>query len=796
MSTGTRRLEHLRREASAAARGLQGGEAALIAALSAFEAESERFAATYHAMVRSLALALEARDGYTGEHSDAVERLSVAVAARLGLDRAGIADVQSTALLHDVGKIGIPDRVLHKPGPLDADEWALMKEHPAIGERILRPLPGFGAIATAVRHEHERWDGGGYPDGLAGEAIPLASRIVLACDAWNALVSDRPYRRALPEDAARAELRRNAGTQFDPGVVDALLACLDAPHAAPPPDLASALPGGSGDAGDDLQRLSRELRVLMTVSSAVAATHSLADLADLAAEQALVALDAASVSVSRWESQAEILRTMVNAGVLAPGERRHPTDEIYRLSGDDPLKQLLLDGRPYVGVVDDPDLHPLERSLLERLGMRSCVAVPIMLGDIAWGELWATRRPTQPDFDEHDLRLLTAIAGQVAAGVARAELFGRMAKLALQDELTGLANRRALEERLELALEEAREDEGREVTLLLCDVDNLKELNDLRGHHGGDWALKAVAGALRAVVEPLPRALVCRLSGDEFCVLAEGAGPEAVRRVAEVAIERLAAHRPPVGISCGIASTRLDVHRPSDLLRAADTALYSAKRTGRGRVCLADTHPERAWRSTGRPGARRARRDGLEVDTGALIAQGLALLDGALRPAAPLERLEGLVTSLGSALRAAAAAVSLCQHGATYLDTLFTLDLRSGHSSSVRFGVDGERYALAEYPSTAALLAPGGSLHLYAADPEADASERALLDEWGMTDVLLAAAADGRGAWLIEIFGDRESAELALADGALRLLCAHAVRPAAGLRTEQRRATGTMRAVQ
>src|SRR3954469_24431935 len=223
MSSGMRRLEDLRREAGAAARGVQGGEQTLIAALEAFQAESERFAETYHAMVRSLALALEARDGYTGEHSDAVERLSVAVAARLGLDRAQVADVQSTALLHDIGKIGIPDRVLHKPGRLPPGEGALMHEHPVIGERILRPLPGFGAVATAVRHEHERWDGRGYPDGLAGEDIPLPSRIVLACDAYHAMTSDRPYRRAMTAGEACQELARGAGTQFDPGVVEALL---------------------------------------------------------------------------------------------------------------------------------------------------------------------------------------------------------------------------------------------------------------------------------------------------------------------------------------------------------------------------------------------------------------------------------------------------------------------------------------------------------------------------------------------------------------------------------------------
>src|SRR3954447_20456805 len=260
MSSGTRRLEDLRREAGAAARGLAGGGRALIAGPEGFPAESERFAETYHAMVRSLALALEARDGYTGEHSDAVERLSVAVAGRLGLDPAQVADVQSTALLHDIGKIGVPDRVLHKPGRLDEDEWALMREHPVIGERILRPLPGFGPVATAVRHEHERWDGGGYPDGLAGEGIPLPSRIVLACDAWNALVSDRPYRRALPPAEARAELSRCAGTQFDPEVIEALLACLDAPALDRDADPEAALPGLGGEPDDALGRLSRDLR--------------------------------------------------------------------------------------------------------------------------------------------------------------------------------------------------------------------------------------------------------------------------------------------------------------------------------------------------------------------------------------------------------------------------------------------------------------------------------------------------------------------------------------------------------
>ena len=224
--------------------------------------------------MRSLAAALEARDGYTGEHSDAVHALSVAVASKLGLYPREVAEVEAVALLHDVGKIGIPDQILHKPGPLTADEWVLMREHPVIGERILRPLPGLSDVATAVRHEHERWDGRGYPDGMAGEDIPLASRIVLTCDAYNALVSDRPYRKRLSDATAEAELRRCSGTQFDPRVVDALLECIaegvdEAPERGAE-DLARALADEAGHGGGaapraraaraDLDRLGRRRR--------------------------------------------------------------------------------------------------------------------------------------------------------------------------------------------------------------------------------------------------------------------------------------------------------------------------------------------------------------------------------------------------------------------------------------------------------------------------------------------------------------------------------------------------------
>jgi PAS domain S-box-containing protein len=173
--------------------------------------------------LEALLAALDARDHYTGAHSEAVVDLSRAVALRLDLSEPKVEEVTQTALLHDIGKVGIPDSVLLKAGPLTELEWELMREHPAIGARIVSGLKPLAHLAPAVRAEHERWDGGGYPDGLSGTAIPVASRITFACDAYHAMISDRPYRKSLGHETATERLQNNAGSQFDPDVVSALI---------------------------------------------------------------------------------------------------------------------------------------------------------------------------------------------------------------------------------------------------------------------------------------------------------------------------------------------------------------------------------------------------------------------------------------------------------------------------------------------------------------------------------------------------------------------------------------------
>jgi len=166
---------------------------------------------------------VEAKDDYTACHGEDVAELSERVALRMQLTSAQARDVRHAAMLHDIGKVGVPSEILLKPGPLTDEEWVVMRRHAAVGGELVARIDAFAHLAPAVRASHERWDGGGYPDGLAGEQIPLAARIIAACDTFDAIVTDRPYRPARTREEAGEELRRVAGTQLDPGVVDAVL---------------------------------------------------------------------------------------------------------------------------------------------------------------------------------------------------------------------------------------------------------------------------------------------------------------------------------------------------------------------------------------------------------------------------------------------------------------------------------------------------------------------------------------------------------------------------------------------
>ncbi len=254
----------------------------------------------------------------------------------------------------------------------------------------------------------------------------------------------------------------------------------------------------------------------------------------------------------------------------------------------------------------DTSLPATDRKLLEDLDMETCVGVPVVVEGRIWGLLDVFADASGAPLSGRSVPFLEAIAGQVGAAIGRAEVFAHVSALAFTDPLTGLANRRALDERMESAI--AR---GASVAVAFCDLDGLKDINDAAGHEAGDAAIRRAAEALRAAAAGHPGSFVGRIGGDEFCVLLEGAAAGTLRAVAEAACSALAVHE--ITFSCGVATLQPG-ERPADAFRAADAAQYEAKRAGRGLVVLAGgggcpsgrPRPAAAPGATGRP-TRRAR---------------------------------------------------------------------------------------------------------------------------------------------------------------------------------------------
>jgi putative methionine-R-sulfoxide reductase with GAF domain len=217
-----RLLEVLGGQASVALENARLYEAQRAEAESA-KASLERLEETFLSTIEALANALEANDEYTSSHARAITDMALLVGRKLGLDAKTLKRLELGALFHDIGKIGIPTSILLKPGPLSEEERAVMETHPEVGERILAPIARLEDVRPVVRHCHERWDGAGYPDGWRAEDIPIESRVILVCDAFHAMTTDRPYRARLTVEEAVRRLKEAAGTQFDPAVVRAFL---------------------------------------------------------------------------------------------------------------------------------------------------------------------------------------------------------------------------------------------------------------------------------------------------------------------------------------------------------------------------------------------------------------------------------------------------------------------------------------------------------------------------------------------------------------------------------------------
>jgi diguanylate cyclase (GGDEF)-like protein len=534
---------------------------------------TEELEASYLATVAALAAALDAKDRYTEAHSREIAALAVEAGRRLGLEAPRLRLLEFGALLHDIGKIGIPGYVLNKPGRLSPEEMAIVREHPVIAERILASVPFLAPLRPIVRAAHERWDGAGYPDGLVGEEVPLESRIILGCDAFLAMSTDRPYRSALPREEVLGELRTQAGKQFDPRVVDVLLQIIESGAVQITASGLTAVSDPHPPLGGP-RSWAQHLEAVEALGARLARVNGVNEIARLIGE--------AIVSLVPYDQCR--LRILGDDGKsLMPVYFSDATRQEY--SGITAQSLTLTVGEGITGwvaetkrgvVLGDAERHPKARHIRGTSTIdESVVAVPVLFEDELLGVISVLKVGLHQYSPDH-LRLLTILANQAGVSIANARLIERLAASARTDPLTSLGNRRAFQERLEQAV---RQPSPTPFSIVMLDVDQLKVLNDSGGHAVGDLALKRVSDVLRSHLRPDESA--ARWGGDEFLVfLPRLSGPSA-RAIAErmqVSLRAPSGDSPAVSVCVGVASYPEHGLTAADLLAAADRSMYAAKR--------------------------------------------------------------------------------------------------------------------------------------------------------------------------------------------------------------------------
>jgi diguanylate cyclase (GGDEF)-like protein len=527
---------------------------------------------SYLSTIEALAAALDAKDRHTEAHSRETAAMARAVGRRLGLVDDALRFLEYGALLHDIGKIGIPGYILNKPGPLDDEETAIMREHPVIGERIVASVPFLVRIRPIVRAEHERWDGGGYPDGLRGEQIPIEARIIHACDAFQAMASDRPYRRARPRDWILKEIADQAGRQFDPQVAEALLRVIDAGEVAVTGTAETALHEDRKPSFahswtqhlDAIQQLGARLAMVVSVPE-ICATIGRAITTLLPYDQCRIYL---------LEDDGRTLRPVYFSDTKR-GEYEGVTAETLALQVGQGITGWVAETKQGA-LVGDTERHPKAVHIPGTTDSdESMLAVPVIFEDRLMGVIVNVKVGLHQYTGDH-LRLLTILANQAAVSIFNARLIERLAATARTDPLTGLANRRAFEQALELRLSTASPEA---FAVLMLDVDGLKQVNDARGHAAGDDVLKRVASVLTAHLRQDD--LVTRWGGDEFVLLMPGMDHVGALSLARRVGGTLLAGEDAAGgisVSIGTAAFPADGDTADSLLASADRSMYVSKR--------------------------------------------------------------------------------------------------------------------------------------------------------------------------------------------------------------------------
>ena len=565
--------------------------------------------------IEGLAMAIEAKDQNTHDHLFRVRNYVQAVGESLGLDKLAMQALQTAAFLHDIGKLAVSEHIINKPGKLTPEEFEKMKIHPVVGadilERVRFPYP----VVPIVRSHHEWWNGTGYPDGLKGEDIPLGARVLTVVDCFDALVSDRPYRKGMSSQQALAIIRSMSGKQFDPAVVAIFEQCHAASELRSEALVDSAFtplntevevwrglaPGAGFESGSDEHAPPRTTAALIESTPRAEPAAGIESLRLIAAaSQEAQTLFEMSQSLGNSLSPTETMSVMASRlQRLIP----HSVCALYLRQGDT-LVARFIDGqqaRQFTSVpielgqgisgwVAQSGRPILNGNAAVEPGCPVaadgspvlCSAISVPLFDLQQ-QVFAviTLYATTADFFLRDhLRILQAMESKLSLSLSNALQFRQAETDAEIDFLTGLPNARRLFLQLEAELEVSRKS-GAPLAVAVCDLNAFKEVNERRGHLTGNRLLSLVADASRQTCEP--REVVARMGGDEFVFLLPGVDPTTAEDRLEVIRNAVAAAGRRAGQSIGISASIGTAFFPADgttaeeLLALADRRMYLDK---------------------------------------------------------------------------------------------------------------------------------------------------------------------------------------------------------------------------
>ncbi len=562
------------------------------------------------ATIEALALAIDAKDQTAQSHIRRVQVYAAGLARALGMSEQEVQGVKTAALLHDIGKLAVPEHILSKPGPLTQEEFQKIRIHPQVGAEIISAVPFPYPVAPLILSHHERWDGRGYPQGLRAEDIPLGARILTVVDYFDALTSDRPYHRAMDHDAALLLLEQESGKALDPTVVQLFFAHLPALAAEadrleqapsrrltlePTSELGRPAVGFENEAGrantvfDDIALAHKEIYALYEIAQSMGTSLGVADTMAIISSKLSNLVPFGACALFLYDEEHDVLRCRFATGIDSELIGTMTIKSGHGLTG-----WVTRNRRPLVNARPNADF---EAAGMPGAGtsLRAAIVAPLIHADRLIGTL-AVYQETEDAYTDDHRRLIDRVCEQAAAVIHNASVYERTEKDSLTDALTGLPNTRSMFGHLTRELSRAERLKS-EVALLVMDCDDFKEINDTHGHHVGDRALREVASVLRAGVRPYD--LCVRYAGDEFIVVLSGCGAEEAERkrlelkraMEEVTFEARPGRKVPLSISVGAAVYPHDGETYEALLATGDARMYRDKtmhkatsRNGSGRT--------------------------------------------------------------------------------------------------------------------------------------------------------------------------------------------------------------------